>query len=228
MSLGKTAIIRPDDEGFYSNGAYILIHPDDMKPGAALIQECATCQPLVMFIGGAKDDEYKNVLQFIFHPYNVKHESHQDIGYGTFQTASAITNIAREWHGKGQKICLVGHSYGADTAMVVAQVLSAEHIDIELVVTLDPVGRKFDDPPAKPDKLHRWLNVYVDYKKEECKNCGAFTPNGIAKLGGPWQSCAGADKNMVYVNYQYPCWSHAEAAEMFKQFGYDIEVANVK
>lgn len=225
MSLGKTGLIRPENEEFYSDGRYILVHPDDMKSGTSCVQECVEPQPLVMFIGGAKDDQYGNVLKDIFYPYNNLHESHQDIGYGTFQTTSAVTAIAREWHNKHQKICLVGHSYGGDTALKVAIALSAEDISVELVVTLDPVrGSQKGASQPKPKMVKRWLNVYVDYSKDRC---GPFTPNGIAKLGGPWQACVNADSNIQYVFSEKPCVSHATAWQMFSQSRYDDEVASI-
>jgi len=228
MSLGKTGIIRPENEKFFSDQRYLLIHPDEMKPGACAIQDCREYQPLVMFIGGAKDDKYGNVLKYIFDPYNRAHEGDQDIGYGTFQTGSAIAEIAREWHKKGQKICLIGHSYGGDTAMDVARKLGAEDIALELVVTLDPVGRSgptADQP--KPIHLARWLNVYVDYESDASGKCDTFTPNGIAILGGPWQYCANADNNAVY-RFSDACLSHAQADQMFKLFGYEHEVAKIR
>ena len=203
-ALGETGVIRPEDEGFLSTGTYTIIHPDKMKPGATAVQKCLTCKPLVMFIGGARDDVYKNVLEGIFYQYNMSHEDDQDIGYGTFQTESAISNIAREWHEKGQKICLVGHSLGGDTALVVALALSVENIDIELVVTLDPVARKMRHPPAKPANVKNWVNVYVDYCNEQCNKCGFLTPNDIAIRGGPWQFCAGAKDNKTYIDIQRP------------------------
>lgn len=212
-----------------------MIHPRDAKPASHCTAQCPTLQPLVMFIGGAKDDVYMNVLKYIFEPYNAAHESHQDIGYGTWQTGSEIASIAREWHAKGQKICLVGHSYGGCTAMGVACNLAG--IDVELMVTLDPVREtetcadieiKGKMKWNKPGNVKRWVNVYVDYSK--VKIGGLTTPNRIAWVGGPLESCPSADMNVSLhslTNTDYDGSDHAYAHHMFQLSGSNMEVANV-
>ncbi len=68
MSLGKTGLIMPDDESFWSRGGYILIPPDKMNLGHKNTVNCPKYQPLVMFIGGARDAEDKNMLAGVFVP----------------------------------------------------------------------------------------------------------------------------------------------------------------
>jgi Chlorophyllase len=60
-------------------------------------------------------------------------------------------------------ICLIGHSYGGDTAMDVARDLSIVDLDIQLVVTLDPVSSS--RPVDKPQHLEKWINVWVETNK---------------------------------------------------------------
>lgn len=107
-----------------------------------------------------------------------------------------------------------------------ALALSVENIDIELVVTLDPVARKLRRPPVKPGNVKTWLNVYVDYSNEQCNKCGHLIPNDVAMRGGPWQFCAGAKENNTYVNPKDPCWSHANAAAMFQYYQREVENVN--
>lgn len=230
MSLGTTGLIMPREENFFANGEYLLIKPDsdDADPttcdakdheGIAL---CQQFQPLVMFIGGAKDPEYKNVLEGIFKPYNGEYEPIQDIGYGSFQTGSAIERLCRHWHSKGQKICLIGHSYGGDTAMDVTRQLDP-NIPIELVITLDPVSRsgpRADQP--KPNNLKRWLNIYVDYEQAQNRLVSA---NTVAIIGGVWGECKNADINRKFSTLDPN--AHAFANLMFFDYGFDQEVKNV-
>lgn len=245
MSLGKTLLVPPNDETIDINGDYILIDPKDLNldaqgqidPNCGVtnstgIAQCDKLyQPLVMFVGGAKDSTFKPVLGGIFRTYNEENEQYQDVGYGTYKTGGALKSLALHWISKGQKVVFVGHSYGGDAVMDVARELSDMGKEIELVVTLDPVsltGPRANQP--KPKGVKHWLNVYVPYdnyrpKRDNFLNSdsGYSSPkyrsrfaNDIAMAGGPWEYCKHADDNQVFLTKTGD--EHARAPEMFAFF----------
>lgn len=137
---------------------------------------------------------------------------------GAWQTGAQIKALALHWMLQGQKVVLVGHSYGGDTVMDIARELSASGKELEVVVTLDPVSRggpTADQP--KPKHVKKWLNVYVDYTK--AKN---GTANNIARLGGPWGKCTNADENHVFLDGSGE--EHASAIDMFTKVKSHVEV----
>jgi pimeloyl-ACP methyl ester carboxylesterase len=54
-----------------------------------------------------------------------------------------------------EPLILIGHSYGADDAIRVARELRKDRIQVDLLVTLDPVT-----PPRVPDNVKRCINIY--------------------------------------------------------------------
>jgi alpha/beta superfamily hydrolase len=230
MSLGKAGLIMPDQENFWTNRGYILIPPAKMALDHENAVQCPKYQPLVMFIGGARDAEDKNVLSGIFSPYDKANEPFQDVGYGTYQTGGEVAQIATHWHLQGQKICLVGHSYGGDTVMDVVTRLANEGVPVEIAVTLDPVSRiGAGANQPKPPSLKRWLNIYVDYAK--VGTGGITTPNSVALAGGSWGHCDQADinKSLDSVSTEdYKGYDHAAADHMFLYSGYSAEVEKVR
>lgn len=54
-----------------------------------------------------------------------------------------------------EPIVLVGHSYGADDVIRIARILQRENIEVELLVTLDPVT-----PPKVPGNVKTAVNLY--------------------------------------------------------------------
>ena len=102
MSLGKTGLIAPNEEIHTQTlikpkqldlDAQGEIDPNCPATDSDGIARCRIYQPLVMFVGGAKDPEYGPVLKDTFPDYNTNNESHQDIGYGTWQTAVSYTHL---------------------------------------------------------------------------------------------------------------------------------------
>ncbi len=67
----------------------------------------------------------------------------------TIETAYRNKNSSRE------PIVLVGHSYGADNIVRIAQKLKDKNVDIDLLVTLDPVT-----PPKVPANVKQVVNLY--------------------------------------------------------------------
>ena len=239
MSLGKTGLIAPNEEIHTQT----LIKPKqldldaqgEIDPNCPAIDSdgiarCRIYQPLVMFVGGAKDPEYGPVLKNTFPEYNRDNETHQDIGYGAWQTGPSLKALALHWLAKKQKVVFIGHSYGGDTVMDIARELSALDKELELVVTLDPVshgGPRQDQ--LKPIGVKTWLNVYVNYQRykenEELRNKRSnnslFRPNNIARLGGIWGYCKHATTNYKFPD-EYVDWDesgsgseHAYAEYMF-------------
>jgi hypothetical protein len=54
-----------------------------------------------------------------------------------------------------EPLILIGHSFGADDVLHVAQELAAANVTVDLVVTLDPVN-----PPEVPPNVKRCVNLY--------------------------------------------------------------------
>jgi pimeloyl-ACP methyl ester carboxylesterase len=54
-----------------------------------------------------------------------------------------------------EPLILVGHSWGADDTLRVAQELEKDHIPVDLIITLDPVT-----PPLVPPNVKRCINIY--------------------------------------------------------------------
>lgn len=124
-------------------------------------------------------------------------------------------------------IVLVGHSYGGDTAYVVARSLGAK---VQLLVTLDPVGKSgidnkkdcSSDYPSssnrrtqsqieceqakkqrsKPSNVVNWVNIWVT-------NAGTGS-DVIAQIGEPWNKQKNADQDIPLANVP-----HSEALKMY-------------
>lgn len=225
--LDKKLIVTPRNEVINSVGENILISPKQFTIPNNSIE---TYQPLVMFVGGAMDSSSKALLNGVFNTYNKLNETRQDIGYGTYRAVRTITELALHWRLKGQKVVLVGHSYGGDAAMDVTRVLSNRGETIDLVVTLDPVSRTGPTfSQVKPTGLKRWLNVYVPYKYYRSVNDDFLNTetghsllyktklaNSIAMIGGAWGRCLYADYNKQFFDKSGN--EHARTENMFQFF----------
>lgn len=199
MDLGKEGEPDPNCSDFDSNGVAV----------------CRRFQPLGMFVGGAMDAKYRPMLD-AFSLYDSLNGPYQDIGYATWDAETQLKSIALHWLANRQRVVLVGHSFGGATSLKAAQVLSEMGKEVELLVTLDPVWKS--GPWVKPRGVKKWLNTYVDYEKADG---GAASPNGIARIGGPWGACAGADVNRVFPVLSAD--AHARAWDMFAFFRSDVE-----
>lgn len=187
---------------------------------------------LVVFVGGAMDGSFQPLLKYVFAPYEVRNgrdtkdntgkvikQRKQDVAYSE-HGGGKVPALMKEWHAAGQKIVLVGHSWGGDRVISIAQ--KNPDIPIELLVTLDPVSRKGKSP--KPDNVKRWDNIYIDYSIAD-----GSSANFIARTGGPWESCPGADYNFALnakttvddngnkVKYLANNHGHADASQMFEE-----------
>jgi hypothetical protein len=77
--------------------------------------------------------------------------------YQDDQWATLAEAIKCEYAGRGsaEPLILVGHSFGADDVLRVSRELAEEKIEVDLVVTLDPVT-----PPDVPPNVRRCVNLY--------------------------------------------------------------------
>lgn len=73
------------------------------------------------------------------------------------QWASVADTIAERYANRGdvEPVVLVGHSYGADNIVRIAQRLKDKNVKIDLLVTLDPVT-----PPKVPANVKKVVNLY--------------------------------------------------------------------
>jgi len=211
VKVTDSSDVRMEDEG--------EIDPICVSTGVDGVATCKFFQPLVMFVGGAWDKKYKPMYK-VFVEYDRANKHSQDIGYVTWDRGKQLKAIALHWLMQGQKVVLVGHSYGGNTAYEVSKELSDMGKEVELLVTLDPVhNRGYRECPQKPDKVKTWLNIHVNYDKAE--KGGINSPNNIALMGGPWKNCPGADINEIFSDLSSD--AHALAEEMFMYFYSEVE-----
>lgn len=147
---------------------------------------------LVLFVGGFFD----SVSQVMFgcaqnYAAQQGRAAMQDVYYRGYGVPGYMGKLAVSYQKAGQRVILVGHSWGADAAIhgIVPQLIRPA----DFVATLDPVGRFPGKPRQKPANIESWVNVYVDYTKAVWLN----RPNIIARIGGPWQHVDCADENHV-------------------------------
>ena len=171
---------------------------------------------LVIFIGGAMDDIYRPLYNGVFVPYRLRYVNYQDIAYATHASVDLAIAAIKYWHGAGQKIALVGHSWGGKSALKIARRLEQKTpIKIDLLITLDPVSRRIlgSSEQTKPTIVNEWVNVFIDYKKASMEYS-----NVVARLGGPWGNCTHADRNiMISYDGRGIEVTHAMAARMFEE-----------
>lgn len=165
---------------------------------------------LVVFVGGALDQRYKPMFAGVYLPYKTRHGSQQDICYIGHHGRDAIDRWVRHWQAHQQSICLIGHSWGAQSVLDVAHKLN-EHQCIAYLVTLDPVSRRFiNQRRNKPLSVTQWVNVYIDAKRSPFERS-----NLIARLGGRWNHRDAADTNICLDQHLGEEVTHAKARLMF-------------
>jgi pimeloyl-ACP methyl ester carboxylesterase len=77
--------------------------------------------------------------------------------YQADQWRSVAGAIAESYKGKNnvEPLVLVGHSYGADNVLRIAQALKDDGVRVDLLITLDPVT-----PPKVPHNVVKVVNLY--------------------------------------------------------------------
>ncbi|WP_025122761.1 MULTISPECIES: alpha/beta hydrolase [unclassified Serratia (in: enterobacteria)] len=214
-------IIFPGFDYKYENNDprdYIIL-PSVKEQQGKITASCL--KTLVVFVGGAMDASFQPLLKFVFDPYvrrngrdikdntgKVTAQRKQDVAYSE-HGGGKVPPLMKEWHAAGQKIVLVGHSWGGDRVLLLAQ--ENPDIPIELLVTLDPVSKKGKSP--KPSHVKHWDNIYIDYSIAD-----GSSANFIARTGGPWESCPGADYNQaINALPNMRDRGHADADVMFEE-----------
>lgn len=181
-------IIYPGYQYMRDNENMIIL-PDIEEQAGNITQDCL--KTLVVFVGGCADDVAQPVLRWVFpdyeHTYGRGQTRIQDVCYSEYGCGN-VPPVMQKWFDAKQKIVLVGHSWGGNGVVGLAE--ENPNIAIELLVTLDPVSRSRNGDEAKPGNVKRWLNVYVDYNVADY--CAA---NMVARTGGPWGKCINADMN---------------------------------
>jgi pimeloyl-ACP methyl ester carboxylesterase len=130
--------------------------------------------------------------------------------------------IERRDQNPGVLIQIVGHSYGADSAVGIASRIGSQY-NIDLLITLDPVGyrnrlvktesRRADDYPQKeeiirlprPGGIAFWVNIWAHPPSANWSDI-------VAKAGGQWQD---EIRTLVDVFYELPV-NHLSAEFMLE------------
>lgn len=163
---------------------------------------------LVIFVGGAADATVSGLVA----GFRERDEA-QDTAWRTSRSfawdqAAEIEALIRSQPPE-TRIRLVGHSYGCDTAARVAENTGALGRPLDMLVTIDPVGRT--QRWARPDFMYhvqagarRWINVNATGASRS-----RFS-NTIAGMGGAWNYAAMGQAN-VFINAPF---NHGQFTQM--------------
>lgn len=80
------------------------------------------------------------------------------VAYSEWKMLSEFISAKNKSRQLQHPLILIGHSYGADNQIKVAQELNKEHIAVDLLVTLDPVT-----PDLIPPNVKHELNLYKSH-----------------------------------------------------------------
>lgn len=158
---------------------------------------------LIVFIGGFLDSSLNgNVKEQIYDAFEPTTNQRKQYFTWTDKSAAADFILSELKKDPATAITLVGHSFGADTALLIAQALKG--VDISLLVTLDPVADRCRTAQIrKPVNVREWFNIWVDV-------AGDGSGNFWARRGGHCGQQSGATSNRFLPGYP-----HAAAANMF-------------
>lgn len=183
---------------------------------------------ITFFIGGAGDAESyygygpTNIVQkYIERPFKVI-QSHNDftshyIGYNkAYKDRISSEIISKIPNKEGTQINIVGHSLGGWNGAHLSQILTDKGYQVDLLITLDPVGTKIGVTlisniywaTPKP-KYKYWINVYISPENYDSSDF-------IADVGGQWIPPA----NKVSVMHISDT-NHWNAGKMFKDILYE-------
>lgn len=210
-----------------------VILPGIEEQTGQITTECS--KTLVVFVGGAGDAKFQPMLRKVFVPYEKLYgygqNRIQDVCYSEHGGGN-VPSVMKKWFDAGQKIVLVGHSWGGDRAIRLAE--DNPQIDIALLVTLDPVSRFKNSQQAKPNNVKHWLNVYIDYEVADSSSA-----NNIARFGGVLEACQNADVNIslnsritkrqdgTIYRKKINNFGHADTNAMFEDSGFQDEICKL-
>lgn len=173
-------------------------------------------KPLVIFVGGFCDSIVKPMLRVYRgyeNPYQVK------VYYGHTMGRIIEEQIVRWREESGRPIVVIGHSYGADTVVRVAERLMKRYPDpsIDLLITVDPVSRQHGVPKHPITSARRWLNTRVadPHKAPTISNI-------VALIGGHWKPLL--PLGLVEREHEvHPPADHVSICAMMEPFWKDVQ-----
>ena len=190
-------------------------------------------RPLVIFLGGFLDAttlrfyntalEYKNGVSLAAPPAFSPERpfpwgegemrgmgENQDIYYRAHDSRAHIQMLMALYYAAGQRIALVGHSWGGASAYKAALKSAAP---VDLLATLDPVSVFPLGERQRPANVRRWVNVCLDFKRADMRDSSNLT----AWIGRPWGSSVEADVNYDFIDTwpEKTLPGHAWCYEMF-------------
>jgi RHS repeat-associated protein len=131
-----------------------------------------------VFVGGAMDGTSRIVASYQ-QAYSIAYPGRSSSYFEWDQTNQIIEAVqAARRKNKCEPINLVGHSYGGSTAASVSRALKAAGIDVNLLVTVDPVSRIWSRGAGAAGT---WVNVNA-----APSSSNGFSGDSWATLGGKW------------------------------------------
>lgn len=144
---------------------------------------------LTIVMGGFRDG-FMGHAYAICRDFPVDLRTTQDLYFREHPEGESARELVELYRHRGRKVTLIGHSWGADTAVYAVACKTAATLD--LLVTLDPVSRK-NAPTVAPSNVRRWVNVHLRYAAANPWNWS----NIVARIGGPWEAVPAAHVNIV-------------------------------
>ena len=214
-----------------------LLHAQQLAAAGYLPEPEKINRPLVIFMGGFRDGAtlrfYNTALEYAQGPQPSEPPPAfcperpfpwppadlagmggvQDIYYRSHDTRAHILLLMTLYHAAGQRIALVGHSWGG--ASVYKAALKSP-VPVDLLATLDPVSVFPLGVRDRPGQVRRWINVYLDFTRADMSD----SSNRIAWIGRPWGTKARADISHDFIA-AWPGVSlpgHAWCYEMFNLY----------
>jgi len=134
---------------------------------------------VTILIGGFMDESTKVARNTI--PYDV---------YAPWDDQKKVESFVNELRKCccGTMITIIGHSWGADTALDVVRNTDA---GFHQLITVDAVSRGKNKDREKPENVGIWSNVYQPNEVGPL-----LSDNGVARVGGHWGEIPGADENV--------------------------------
>lgn len=193
-TLGSTKIFRENNKRSYPNvqERVVTLIADPFVSDAAI----------VIFIGGCLD-RYSQIVSSYRKSFRLQNPHHTTFCFEHDQPEEIISAVITAKTGTVvTSISLIGHSWGAITAIKVANGLAEKGIIVDQVITIDPVARRRISVGSSST---RWINV----------NAAPAISNGwngdyYATLGGKWGDWP---RDKATVHYWAPC-HHNEFASL--------------
>ena len=202
---------------------------------------CTKCRKHVyILIGGAKDSKSERMFQL----YDEILKPTVACSYYYWTSCSDVLDAIKNYKAvcPASTIILIGHSYGGDTAMDVAERLPRGSKVV--LVTLNPVSNYdlCNYKVSPPDTVEYWINAYVAKGPQDTlaviPAAGSFVAgvitfitfggldNTVASLGGKWGHESGANVNIAFSYYGNI--GHGDALSLFTKAGSGNEIVQAK